>query len=194
MGRLSEDSKHLEALRDYYARYGVFPSYSRIGALLGFASKASVAGLIQRLREAGYLETTPDRRLKPGKRFFERALATGKVAAGMPAAVADGVQDGMSIDQALVRYPSRTVLVTVKGESMIDAGLLPGDTVIVERRHHANEGDIVVAIVEGEATVKRLGKERGRFVLKPENKAFPVLRPRELEIFGVVTGSYRKYR
>ena len=74
------------------------------------------------------------------------------------------------------------------------AGLLPGDTVIVERRHAANEGDIVVAIVDDEYTIKRLGRERGRFILKPENKAYPILRPKELEIFGIVVGSYRKYR
>ena len=71
---------------------------------------------------------------------------------------------------------------------MIDAGLLPGDKVVVERRHTAADGDIVVAIVDNESTIKRLVKEHGRFILKPENKAYPILRPKELEIFGVVVG------
>jgi repressor LexA len=186
--------KSLDILRDYYAQHGVLPSYARIGELLGFTSKGSVADVVGRLREAGYLEATPDRRLKPGRRFFERPMAMSKVAAGMPAAAAEGIQDSVSIDQTLVRRPSQTVLVTVKGDSMIDAGLLPGDTVIVERRHAANEGDIVVAIVDDEYTIKRLGRDRGRFILKPENKAYPVLRPKELAIFGIVVGSYRKYR
>lgn len=191
---MADDGQYLAKLRDYYARHRVLPSYSRIGSLVGLSSKASVAEMVQRLKGEGFLESSPDRRLKPGPRFFERPIAGSKVAAGLPSAVADDLQDNIAIDEELVRYPSRTVLVTVKGDSMIDAGLLPGDKVIVERRHTAAEGDIVVAIVDNESTVKRLMKERGRFVLKPENKAYPVLRPKELEIFGVVVGSYRKYR
>ena len=191
---MADDTDHLARLRDYYAQHRVLPSYARIGGLLGFSSKGSVAKLVGRLQGAGYLEFTADRRLKPGRRFFERSFAAGKVAAGVPSPAAEGLQDAITIDQDLVRHPSRTVLVTVKGDSMIDAGILPGDTVVVERRHAAAEGDIVVAIVESEYTVKRLAKERGRFILKPENKAYPVLRPRELEILGIVVGSYRKYR
>jgi len=191
---MPNDAPYLDILRDYYAQHRVMPSYARIGQLLGFSSKGSVAELVERLKDAGYLESTNDRRLKPGRRFFERALASSKIAAGFPSAVADELQDDVAIDQELVRHPSRTVLVTVKGDSMIDAGLMPGDRVVVERRHTAVEGDIVVAIVDDESTIKRLAKERGRFVLKPENKAYPVLRPKNLEIFGVVVGSYRKYR
>ena len=191
---MADDGQYLAKLRDYYARHRVLPSYSRIGSLVGLSSKASVAQMVQRLKGEGFLESSPDRRLKPGPRFFERPFAGSKVAAGFPSAVADDLQDDVAIDQELVRHPSRTVLVTVKGDSMIDAGLLPGDKVIVERRHTAAEGDIVVAIVDNESTIKRLLKERGRFILKPENKAYPVLRPKELEIFGVVVGSYRKYR
>ncbi|HSC94387.1 MAG TPA: LexA family transcriptional regulator [Burkholderiales bacterium] len=191
---MADDGQYLAKLRDYYTRHRVLPSYSRIGSLVGLSSKASVAQMVQRLKGEGFLESSPDRRLKPGPRFFERPFASSKVAAGSPSAVADDLQDDVAIDQELVRHPSRTVLVTVKGDSMIEAGLLPGDKVVVERRHTAAEGDIVVAIVDNESTIKRLVKERGRFILKPENKAYPVLRPKELEIFGVVVGSYRKYR
>jgi len=191
---MADDGQYLAKLRDYYTRHRVLPSYSRIGSLVGLSSKASVAQMVQRLKGEGFLESSPDRRLKPGPRFFERPFAGSKVAAGLPSAVADDLQDDVAIDQELVRHPSRTVLVTVKGDSMIDAGLLPGDKVVVERRHTAAEGDIVVAIVDNESTIKRLVKERGHFILKPENKAYPVLRPKELEIFGVVVGSFRKYR
>lgn len=191
---MADDGQYLAKLRDYYTRHRVLPSYSRIGSLVGLSSKASVAEMVQRLKGEGFLESSPDRRLKPGPRFFERPFAGSKVAAGLPSAVADDLQDDVAIDQELVRHPSRTVLMTVKGDSMIDAGLLPGDKVVVERRHTAAEGDIVVAIVDNESTIKRLVKERGRFILKPENRAYPVLRPKELEIFGVVVGSYRKYR
>lgn len=191
---MADDGQYLAKLRDYYTRHRVLPSYSRIGSLVGLSSKASVAQMVQRLKGEGFLESSPDRRLKPGPRFFERPFAGSKVAAGLPGTVADDLQDNVAIDQELVRHPSRTVLVTVKGDSMIDAGLLPGDKVIVERRHTADEGDIVVAIVESESTIKRLVKERGRFILKPENKAYPVLRPEPVEIVGVVVGSFRKYR
>lgn len=78
---------------------------------------------------------------------------------------------------------------------MVDAGIHPGDVVIVEKRAAANVGDIVVAIVDSEFTLKRLDREKGRIVLKPENKAYPVIRPKgDAEIFGVVVGQFRKYR
>lgn len=77
---------------------------------------------------------------------------------------------------------------------MIDAGILDGDTVVVEKRAAASVGDIVVAIVDNEFTLKRLRREKGRPVLRPANKAYAVIRPKEnLEIFGVVTGLFRKY-
>jgi SOS-response transcriptional repressor LexA len=78
---------------------------------------------------------------------------------------------------------------------MSDAGIHPGDVVIVEKRASANVGDIVVAIIDNEFTLKPLHKERGRLVLKPESKSYPVIRPKgELEIFGVVVGLFRTYR
>ena len=77
---------------------------------------------------------------------------------------------------------------------MIDAGIVPGDVVIVEKRQLANVGDMVVAIVDNEFTLKTLGREGREFVLLPANKAYPVIRPKgQLEIFGVVVGQFRKY-
>ena len=77
---------------------------------------------------------------------------------------------------------------------MSDIGLMPNDTLIVERSHVADDGDIVVAFVDDGYTVKRLARENRKYVLKPENKAFAILRPDPLEIVGVVVGSFRKYR
>lgn len=191
---MSSDAGHLDKLRDYYARHRVLPSYSTIGSLLGFSSKGSVAELVLRLKQHRFIESTKDRRLKPGRRFFERELAGSKVAAGFPSPATEDLHDTITIDEYLVRHPSQTVLVTVKGDSMIDAGIHPGDVVVVEKRNAAHPGEIVVAIVENEFTVKTLAREGGRFVLKPANKAYPVQRPKELEIFGVVVGSFRKYR
>ena len=79
--------------------------------------------------------------------------------------------------------------------SMIDAGIMPDDVVVVEKRGPANVGDMVIAIVDNEFTLKTLGKEKGQFILQPANPAYPVIRPKgELEIFGIVVGQFRKYK
>ena len=190
----NQDDKYLEKLRDYYAEHGVLPSYSTMMALLGLRSKSPIAALVARLKLAGFLEFSPDKRLKPGRRFFERPIFDS-VRAGFPSPAGDSRYDMLTIDEYLVERPSSTVLVTVKGDSMMDAGILAGDTVIVEKRHSANVGDMVVAIVDNEFTLKTLDKEKGQFVLKPANPAYPVIRPKgEMEIFGVVVGQFRKYK
>lgn len=191
---MADDGQYLSRLQDYYARHRVLPSYARIGTLVGLNSKASVAGLVLRLKAEGFVQSTPDRRLKPGRRFFERAVAES-VQAGLPTPVPDVIApDTITIDEHLIPNPSKTVLVKVKGDSMIDAGIREGDLVVVEKRGSAYVGDIVVAIIDNDFTLKRLHKERGRVVLKPENKAYPVIRPKDdLEIFGVVIGQFRKY-
>jgi repressor LexA len=190
---MADDGQYLAKLQDYYARHRVLPSYASIGALIGLNSKASVAEMVLRLKAHGFLESSPDRRLKPGKRFFERPVAES-VRAGLPSPAAEARPEALTIDEHLVRHPSRSVLVTVKGDSMIDAGIHAGDVVVVEKRVAANPGDIVVAIIDNEFTLKRLDREKGRLVLRPENKAYPVIRPKgDTEIFGVVVGLFRKY-
>ena len=81
---MSNDRSYLESLQDYYARHRALPSYASIGGLLGLRSKSSVAALVARLKLAGYLESTPDRRLAPTRRFFARPLADAPVRAGLP--------------------------------------------------------------------------------------------------------------
>lgn len=191
---MPNDGQYLTKLQDYYTRHRVLPSYSAIGKLIGLASKASVADMVLRLKAEGFLESTPDRRLKPGRHFFERIVAES-VQAGPPTAAADAGADTLTIDDYLVSNPSKTILIKVKGDSMIDAGIHPDDIVVVEKRTSANVGDIVVAVVDNEFTLKRFDRERGRIVLRPENKAYPVIRPKgNAEIFGVVVGLVRKYR
>jgi len=190
---MSNDRSYLTSLQDYYAQHRALPSYSSIGQLLGLRSKSSVAALVARLKLAGYLDTTPDRRLAPTRRFFERQLADAPVQAGMPSPVEDTHGDALTIDDYLIDRPSQTVLIRVRGDSMIDAGILEGDLVVVEKSASAKRGDIVVAIVDGQFTLKRLDLDRWRFVLVPENKAYPVIRPEgALEIFGVMVGLVRK--
>ena len=190
---MSNDRSYLSSLQDYYAQHRALPSYASIGQLLGLKSKSSVAAMVARLKLAGYIDSTPDKRLAPTKRFFERALAESPVHAGLPNPIDDGEADALTIDDYLIEHPSQTVLVRVKGDSMIDAGILDGDLVVVEKAAAAKRGDIVIAIVDGQFTLKRLELDRGAFVLKPENKAYPVIRPEgTLEIFGVMTGLVRK--
>jgi repressor LexA len=186
------DPGYLGKLQDYYVQHQVFPSYAAIGRIVGLKSTSSVSALLDRLKAEGYIESK-DRRLRPGARFFERPLMPSRVAAGLPAMAFDAPPDSLSIDAHLVTRPSRSFLIGVKGDSMIDAGLMPGDTLVVERDRAPRDGDIVVAVVEDAYTVKRLARENRAFVLKPENKAYPVLRPEPLEIVGVVVGSFRKY-
>lgn len=191
---MENDAAYLAKLQDYYADHSVLPPYSTIMTLLGFKSKSPVAALVARLKLLGFLESTPEKRLKPGKRFFERPIYDS-VRAGLPSPAGDMSYDTLTIDEYLIGHPSSTVLVTVKGDSMIDAGIMPGDTVVVEKRGPARVGEMVIAIVDNEFTLKTLGKEKGKFVLIPANPAYPVIRPQgDLEIFGIVVGQFRKYK
>jgi len=191
---MEQDANYLAKLQDYYADNGVIPPYSTLMQLLGFRSKSPVAALVARLRLAGFLEATPEKRLKPGSRFFERPIFDS-VRAGAPSPAGDMRHDTLTIDEYLVSHPSNTVLVTVKGDSMIDAGIMPDDVVVVEKRGPANKGDMVIAIVDNEFTLKILGLEKGKFILIPANPAYPIIRPKgDLEIFGIVVGQFRKYK
>lgn len=193
--RMGNDHDYLAALQDYYAEHKTLPSFAMIATLLGFKSKNAVTALVARLKLQNYLESAPDKRLKPGARFFERILAESAVQAGLPSAATGDRHDALSIDDYLVERPSQTVLITVRGDSMIDAGIMPDDVVVVEKRQMANVGDMVVAIVDNEFTLKTLGREKNAFVLYPANKAYPTIRPQgRLEIFGVVVGQFRKYK
>lgn len=190
---MSNDRSYLTSLQDYYARHRALPSYASIGSLLGLKSKSSVAAMVARLKLAGFLDSTPDRRLAPTKRFFARPLAEVPVRAGLPEQVDDSNSDALTIDDYLIERPSQTVLIRVKGDSMMDAGIFDGDLVVVEKRPSAKKGDIVVAIVDNQFTLKRLDLEDGKFILRAENKAYAVIRPEgSLEIFGIMVGLVRK--
>src|ERR1039457_1556385 len=99
---MSNDRSYLEALQDYYAAHRALPSYSSIGALLGLRSKSSVAALVARLKLAGFVESTPDRRLAPTRRFFQRPLAEAPVHAGLPSPIDDGPADALTLDDYLI--------------------------------------------------------------------------------------------
>jgi len=188
------DIEKLGQLRDYFANYRSLPSYSYMQQLLNMRSKDTISKLVSRLKLMGFLDVAPDKKLTPGRRFFERSLSNTTVQAGaFTASHVDG-GDYITIDEHLVKKPSITELIPVVGDSMKDAGILDGDIVVVEKRPFANVGDIVVAIIDVKFTIKTLGKENGNYVLIPANKDFETIRPKELfSIYGVVAGQFRSY-
>ncbi len=190
-----KDGEYLAKLQDYYADWKSIPSYAKLCDVFGIASKSWVKAILMRLNAAGFIERTPDGAWIPSRAFFARPLAESSVQAGMPVSVTATQGEYFVIDEMLIDRPSETTLIPVRGDSMIEAGIHDGDVAVVEKRNLANVGDIVVAIVDNEFTLKTLDKERGKYILRPANQAYPIIRPQgTLEIFGVMTGLIRKYR
>lgn len=190
-----KDAEYLARLQDYYVEWKSIPSYAALCEVFGIASKSWVKAILVRLSDAGFIERTPDGVWVPTKQFFARPMADASVQAGMPVAVNETHGDYFVIDEMLIDTPSKTTLIPVKGDSMIEAGIHEGDIAVVEKRMTANIGDIVVAIVDNDFTLKTLDREGGQYILRPANPAYPVIRPRgSLEIFGVLVGLVRKYR
>lgn len=189
------DREHLSRLQDYYARHRSIPAYERLCALWGIASRSAAGKVLERFCRQGWVERTPDNDWVPCRPFFARSLAAQPVQAGSPAA---DLQAGLTLtllDELLVDTPSRTLLLTVQGESMAGANIFSGDVVVVELQEQANSGEIVVALIDGELTVKRLIREDNGWLLHPENPAFSDIRPQgELRLIGVVTGLARRLK
>jgi repressor LexA len=191
----ARDAEYLAKLQDYYADWKSIPSYAKLCEVFGIASKSWVKAILTRLNTVGFIERTPDGAWIPTRQFFTRQLAESSVQAGMPMPVTATQGDYFIIDEMLIDTPSETILIPVKGDSMVEAGIHDGDVAVVEKRNLANIGDIVVAIVDNEFTLKTLDKERGKYILRPANAAYAVIRPQgSLEIFGVLIGLIRKYR
>ena len=189
------DLEYLTRLQDYYARYRCIPAYERLCSLWGMASRSAVGKVLERFRQQELVERTPDGDWIPSRSFFERLLAVQLVQAGLPAT---DLQSGVTptlLDDLLVDTPSKTILLTVQGDSMNGANIFAGDVVIVERQESATAGEIVVALVDNELTVKRLAKDGEEWLLHPENPAFADIRPQgELKLVGVVTGLARRLK
>jgi repressor LexA len=189
------DPEYLVRLQDYYARWRSVPAYDRLCQLWGLASRSAAGKVLERLRQQEYLERTPEGAWIPTRRFFERFMARQAVQAGEPSTDMDAGMTSILLDDLLVDTPSRTLLITVQGDSMSGANILEGDTVVVERKESAQPGEIVVAVVDGELTVKRLGRDGQGWLLHPENPSFSDIRPEgTLELVGIVTGLARRLR
>ncbi|MBU2524658.1 transcriptional repressor LexA [Patescibacteria group bacterium] len=180
-------------LKDFFRENKRVPSYSEMMGLFGLKSKNTIFYLVQKFIKDGLLNKDKTGKLTPFKLGADVKIL-GTVEAGFPSPAEEELVDTISIDEYLISNKEATFLLKVSGESMIDAGIMPGDLVLVEKGKEANQGDIVVAEVDNEWTIKRFVKENGRIVLMPENKKFKPIYPREnLTIAGVIISTIRKY-
>ena len=171
------------------------PSYAEIMQLLGFKSKNAVYKLVEKLMDEGVVSKDAKGRLIPAFGFGEIPLL-GVVEAGIPS-IADAAElDAISLDNYLVDNKAKTFLLEVKGDSMIEAHIEEGDLVVAERTEAAKKGDIVIAEVDGEWTMKYLKKDlvKNTMWLEPANKHYkPIYPEQSLRIAAVVKGVIRKY-
>jgi len=194
----AQQSRALAFIRDFLAAHSHAPTLEEIGAALGVRSKGAVHRLVQALVEKGYLakEGSGWRGLRlPGQESEPTLPLLGRIAAGHPIEAIPG-EDTLNLSDFLLgprRYALRVV-----GESMIGAGILNGDTVVVEQADTARDGEIVVALIDNEeATLKRLRRRKdGLIELIAENPAMPTLLypAARVRIQGVVVGQLRSYR
>ena len=169
------------------------PNYTEIMDLLKFKSRNSVTKLVKRLEEQGVLETDSKGFLIP-KKLFGEIRVLGTVEAGFPSPAEEELNDTMSLDEWLIKNKEATYMLKVKGDSMIDAGIMEGDMVLLDRSKEAKSGDIVVAEIDGAWTMKYLKKNGKSVMLVPANKKYkPIIPKNELIVAAVVTAVIRKY-
>lgn len=134
--------------------------------------------------------------LVPSYESYRTPLFMHKVSAGFPSPASDYVEDGLDLNDYLVQRKAASFLFNVQGDSMRDAGIVSGDKVVVDRSIEARHSHIVIAVVDGEYTIKRLYSKAGCMELRPENPAYAAIVIRndmQLEIWGVVVGVVRRY-
>jgi len=180
----------LNKLRTFYKTHRRLPSYSEMLKLFKLASKNAIHKIVKKWTEAGLLEKV-NNKLAPTNQFFQLPIL-GLVKAGFPMA-ADEVVDFMSLDDFLIDKPQASFLLKVSGDSLKDVGIFPHDLVIIEKKQQASPGEIVLALIDREWTLKIFQKKGKKVFLQSANKKYPSFYPRqELQIFGVVKGVVRK--
>jgi SOS regulatory protein LexA len=169
------------------------PVWSEVMSLCGFRSKHAVTKLVKRLEASGFLNKDAKGRLAPGNIYGDVKML-GVVNAGWPSPAEEELIDTMTLDEFLIENRDATYMLKVQGDSMKDAGIMDGDIVLVERTAGYKPGDIVVADVDNEWTVKYLRKNKDGFYLEPANSDFSPIYPQShLNITAVVKAVIRKY-
>jgi repressor LexA len=188
-------------IKRYASKYGYPPTVREIGKAVGLASSSTVHAHLANLEKYGVLRRDPT---KPRaiELLFDKAKRAvvpdegmlplvGRVAAGQPILAEENIEDYVQVPSVAGGDEGEYVL-QVSGESMRDAGILTGDYVVVRPQNTAGDGDIVVALLGDEATVKRFFRERDHVRLQPENPAMEPIRTRDVELLGRVVGVFRK--
>jgi repressor LexA len=205
--QVNKISKRQQAILDYIQQNvqvkGYPPSVREIGEAVGLASSSTVHGHLSRLEKKGYIRRDPTKpraieilKHKNGSKFITETVMVplvGKVTAGEPITAIENIEEYYPLPRKLAGDQHQdTFLLSIEGDSMINAGILNGDYVVVRKQDTANNGDIVVAMTyEGEATVKRFFKEEDHIRLQPENERLePILLP-QVKILGKVISLFR---
>ncbi|MFD1850292.1 transcriptional repressor LexA [Oceanobacillus bengalensis] len=194
----------LDFIKDEVRKKGYPPSVREIAAAVGLASSSTVHGHLERLENKGYIRRDPtkpraieileqldnDRNIpKDGVRY---APVIGKVTAGIPITAVENIEEYIPVPSSSASPDDNLFVLVIDGESMIEAGILDKDMVIVKQQNTADNGDIVVAMTEdNEATVKRFFKEKGHIRLQPENATMEPLIYQNVSILGKVVGLHR---
>lgn len=186
----------LDCIAAFTREHGYPPSVREIGERVGLSSSSTVQSHLKTLERRGYVKRDPT---KPRALVRDHAPVpevialpvVGRVAAGVPITAVENVEDEFALPASFVRE-SGAFMLRVQGESMIDAGILDGDLIVVRPQATAENGEIVVAMVDGEATVKTFYREAGRVRLQPENKTMEPIYADSVQLVGRVCGLVRK--
>lgn len=169
------------------------PTYSEMMKLFDYRSKGGVSKFVKVLIDEGLVEKDKLGRLLPTSVFKEVPML-GLVKAGFPSPAEEELQDTISLDEFMIENKEATYILTVDGDSMIDALIGKGDMVIVERTDKAHDGQIIIAEVDGEFTMKYFRKKGNKVWLEAGNKKYkPIYPTDEMRITGIVKGVLRKY-
>jgi repressor LexA len=207
-GTTEKQLRILDVIREFTAEMGYPPSVREIGERVGLSSSSTVQSHLKTLERRGLLRRDPTkpRALVPADMVL-RAVApparresgpetislpiVGRVAAGVPITAAENLEDTFVLPASFVgRHGS--FMLRVKGDSMIDAAILDGDLIVVEPQPDANNGEIVVAMIDGEATVKRFYREANRIRLQPENRTMEPIYVDDVTVVGRVEAVVRR--
>lgn len=185
--------KYLSYFTKFFKRHRRLPSYREFMTLAGLKSTNAVYKIVSKMISDEYLSRDESGRLSPGKKFLGLPLL-GDIAAGFPSPAEEELCDTMTLDEYLIPHKEATYMLKVSGDSMIEAGIMPGDLVLVERGREAKTGDVVIAEVDHSWTLKYLEKKGQQIRLLPANKKYkPIIPTDELNIAAVVVGVIRKY-
>lgn len=195
-----KQSEIYEYMKKYILDKGYPPSVREICAAVGLRSTSTVHGHLERLEKKGLIKRDPTKPraiefLKDSmtKREIIDIPVVGKVTAGLPILAVENIEDTFSIPLNYVKSNKELFMLNVSGESMIEAGILDGDMAIIEKSNTAENGEIVVALIENEATLKRFFKEKDCIRLQPENSSMQPIIVRDCQIIGKLIGIYRTY-